>query len=87
MVVAYSLILIPEAYPAALESGLFLGLLILVYTVGPLGSFWMLYQVIRYEKRIARYVVIAFVPYMFIWYYLGRYRMRQGQDQLPVAHR
>ena len=79
--------LMPEAYPALLDSRVFLGLVMLVYTIGPLGAFWMLYQVIRYERRVGKYVVIAFVPFVFIWYYLGRYRMRQGQEELPVAHR
>jgi hypothetical protein len=29
---------------------------------GNLGAFWMMYQAVRYEKRVSRYVALAFVP-------------------------
>jgi hypothetical protein len=40
----------------------------------PLGGFWMIYRAIRYERRPVRYVVLAFVPLSFLWYYVERVR-------------
>lgn len=44
---------------------------------GNLGSFWMMYQAVRYEKRVAKYVALAFVPFMFVWYSLVRVPLRE----------
>ena len=41
------------------------------------GTFWMLYQAIRYEERVGRYVLLALVPFMFVWYLLVRHRLRR----------
>ena len=46
------------------------------------GAFWMLYQVVRYEKRVARYVLLSLVPFMFIWYSLVRYPLRRDLPRL-----
>jgi len=46
------------------------------------GAFWMLYQAIRYEKRVGRYVLLSFVPFMFIWYSLVRYPLRRDLPRL-----
>jgi len=42
------------------------------------GSFWMMYQAVRYERRVGRYVLLAFVPFMFVWYSLVRVPLRKG---------
>lgn len=42
-----------------------------------LGGFWMMYQAARYEKRVGRYVALAFVPFMFVWYSLVRVSLRE----------
>jgi len=44
---------------------------------GNVGGFWMMYQAVRYEKRVVRYVALAFVPFMFIWYSLVRVPLRE----------
>jgi hypothetical protein len=44
---------------------------------GNLGGFWMLYQAVRYEKRVGKYVALAFVPFMFVWYSLVRVPLRE----------
>ena len=49
-------------------------LLALIFVVSPLGTFWMLYVVIRYERRPLPYVLLAFIPYFFVGYYLDRIR-------------
>ena len=49
-------------------------LVVLVYAVGPIGAFWMLYMSIRHEKHPLPMVLLAFVPYAFLWYYVERVR-------------
>ncbi len=34
----------------------------------------MIYRAIRYERRSAPYIVLAFVPLSFLWYYVERVR-------------
>lgn len=45
--------------------------------VANIGSFWMIYQAVRYEKRVGKYVLLSFVPFMFIWYSLVRVPLRK----------
>ena len=45
--------------------------------VSNLGGFWMLYQAVRYERKVGRYVLLAFVPFMFVWYSLVRVPLRK----------
>jgi len=40
----------------------------------PIGTFWMLYVSIRHEKDPVPYMLMAFVPFMFVWYYFERYK-------------
>jgi len=48
--------------------------LILVFGVPPMGSFWMLYNAVRYERQPFPIVLLAFLPFSFIWYYFERVR-------------
>ena len=48
-----------------------------------LGAFWMLYQAVRYEKRVLKYVAMAFIPFMFIWYALVRLPLRKEFGNSP----
>lgn len=50
-------------------------LLIAYCAIQPLGGFWMIYRCIRLEKRPVPYILLAFVPYSFIWYYPERVRL------------
>jgi hypothetical protein len=45
--------------------------------VANIGSYWMLYQAVRYERRVGKYVLLAFVPFMFVWYSLVRVPLRK----------
>lgn len=48
------------------------------------GTFWMMYQAVRYERRVLRYALLAAVPFMFVWYSLVRVPLRrefQGQGE------
>ena len=55
--------------------------LALIFVVGPIGSFWMMYRVIRYERHPFPYVLLAFIPYFFLGYYFERVR---GQTTRPA---
>jgi hypothetical protein len=54
---------------------------IMIFSMGsPLGGFWMIYRAIRDEKRPIPYVLLAFVPLAFLWYYVERVRpVRDGK--------
>jgi hypothetical protein len=55
-------------------------MLALVFGISPIGSFWMLYMVIRHEKRTMPYALLAFIPYFFVGYYFDRVRSRSKQQ-------
>lgn len=42
-----------------------------------IGAFWMMYQAVRYERRVGRYILLAFIPFMFVWYSLVRVPLRK----------
>jgi hypothetical protein len=55
----------------------------IVFGVSPIGSFWMLYVAIRNERRPLPFILLAFLPYTFLWYYFervrpGKHRTRAG---------
>jgi len=47
---------------------------ILVFVVSPIGSFWMIYMAVRHEKQPLPMVFFAFVPFSSFWYYFERVR-------------
>ena len=55
----------------------------IVHTIVPLGAYWMIYQAIRYEPRVGWFVLLAFVPFMFVWYRLVRYPNRPRILRIP----
>ena len=38
------------------------------------GAFWMLYLAIRNERHPLPIILLAFLPYTFLWYYFERVR-------------
>lgn len=62
-------------------------LLLLGGSATVIGMFWMVYQALRYEVQPFRYCVAALLPFTFVWYYVERYRVREGQQCLPVTVR
>jgi hypothetical protein len=83
----YALILIAVASPSAAKSTPLLSAVAGYSLISPFGSFWMLYQVIRFESRPLKYVLLSFVPCAFLWYYFERVRKRTYVGRLPVALR
>lgn len=59
----------------------------LVKFVDWIGCLWMLYQAVRYEIRPLRFVLLAPLPFSWIWYYWERFLRRKGRQRLPVAIR
>ena len=48
--------------------------LIVLFGTPPLGAFWMMYMAIRHEKNPGLMILLAFVPFTFLWYYFERVR-------------
>lgn len=51
------------------------------------GTFWMIYQALRYEVRPLWFIILSLVPLSFIWYYHERYKRRRKVMRLPIAIR
>jgi hypothetical protein len=49
--------------------------------LGAIGLFWMIYHSLRYEEKPLPYILLALVPFMFVWYYMER--SRSGIPQAP----
>ena len=63
--------------PRLLSNIFFAVFLISLTVLANIGGYWMLYQAIRYERRVGRYVLLSFVPFMFVWYSLVRVPLRK----------
>jgi len=63
--------------PSLFENTFITLLLVCFILVGNIGAFWMIYQAVRYERRVGRYVLLAFIPFMFVWYSLVRVPLRR----------
>ncbi|SRR2546427_9307417 len=63
-----------------------LGSIILFFICAPIGALWMLYDCSRHEKHPLIYFLLAFFPYVFVWYYFERVRPRTNRsiDQIPL---
>jgi hypothetical protein len=72
-----------SARPALLNNNYVLAILIPLILAHNLGAFWMLFQAVRYEKRVLRYAAMAFIPFMFIWYALVRVPLRKDFGIAP----
>ncbi len=66
------------ASPGVPKNPLLTFLIIVIFAVPPIGAFWMLYMSIRYEKNPLGMILLAFVPYAFLWYYFERFRPRRA---------
>ncbi len=47
---------------------------IALFAIPPLGAFWMMYMSIRHEKSPFPLLLLAFIPFTFMWYYFERVR-------------
>ncbi len=69
--------------PWAFRNPLALFFVTFFFMVPPIGSAWMLYQSIRYEEKSLPFVILALVPYSFLWYYFEHYRKRTEAERIP----
>ena len=60
--------------PGVPRNPLLMFLVVVVFAVPPLGAFWMLYMSVRHEKHPLPMILLAFIPYTFLWYYFERVR-------------
>jgi hypothetical protein len=58
----------PSSNPAVLFA------FVALFAVPPFGAFWMMYMAIRYEKNPFPMVLLAFIPFTFVWFYFERVR-------------
>ena len=49
------------------------------------GAFWMLFTAIRNERSPVRIVLLAFLPYAFLWYYFERVRPGKHRTRAMTA--
>ena len=68
--------------PGTPRHPVFLLLFIAIFAVSPLGTFWMLYAAIRYEKHPMPMILLAFIPYVSLWYYFERFHSARAQSGL-----
>ena len=56
-----------------------------VFAVPPFGAFWMMYVAIRYEKNPFPMILIALIPFTFVWFYFERVRRGKLLGQRDLA--
>lgn len=82
-----ALIFATRRKPALLTNSFIVILLVSLHFSAASGGVWMLYQSARYERRAGRYLLLSFVPFMFIWYSLVRIPLRKEfQGGSPLGH-
>jgi hypothetical protein len=83
MALFYLLILSVGIRPSLFESPYIATVIVIGILVQNLGALWMIYQSVRYERKVGRYALMAFVPFMFIWYSLVRVPLRDELNRDP----
>ena len=63
--------------PILIQNLFFAIFLVCFSFIANIGALWMMYQAIRYERRVGRYILLAFIPFMFVWYSLVRVPLRK----------
>jgi hypothetical protein len=58
----------PDSNPAVLFT------FVTLFAIPPLGAFWMMYMSIRHEKNPFPMILLAFIPFTFVWFYFERVR-------------
>ena len=48
--------------------------IIALFGIPPIGAFWMMYMSIRHERKPLPMILLAFIPFTFVWYYFERIR-------------
>jgi hypothetical protein len=64
-------IVVGHWYP---NSSILLFLVTVFFLALNIGTIWMLYVAVRFEKQPLPFVFLAFIPFAFLWYYFQRVR-------------
>jgi hypothetical protein len=73
-----------DGEPLFLGSSVFTVLIVVFcFVVPPIGAFWMIYVAIRREHSPLPWVLLACVPYAFLWYYFDRVKNNNTQWRTP----
>jgi hypothetical protein len=68
----------PFKHPFIEEIGRASVVVVPILFLQPICGMWMLYQAIRYEAKPLPYILlVAFVPFSYVWYYFERVRPRK----------
>ena len=70
---ALAVLVITRGQVADTHPGMLLALVGL-FGIPPFGAFWMMYMSIRHEKSPLPMILLAFIPFTFLWYYFERVR-------------
>jgi hypothetical protein len=55
--------------------------ILVLYAAPALGGWWMIFMIIRYEKRVFPLILVPFlIPNAFVWYYFARTRSKRRVD-------
>lgn len=60
-------------------------LFVLIFSIGPIGAFWMMYMSVRHEDHPIPMLLLAFVPYSFVWYYFEHVRRKKTNTTTRLA--
>lgn len=69
----------PESSPSILFA------FVALFALPPFGAFWMMYMAIRYEKNPFPMILLALIPFTFVWFYFERVRRGKLLGQRDLA--
>jgi hypothetical protein len=74
LALALALVLIAGGSAAPENNPVVMAALVVLFAIAPVGAFWMMYMSIRYDKNPLPMILLAFIPFTFLWYYFERVR-------------
>jgi len=80
-VVVYAIAFWAVFTPGVTDSLWIVPIVIGVFAIPPIGGWWLIYTVVRNEKRMFPIILLAFLPYGFAWYYFDRLRSGNLKSQ------
>ena len=49
-----------------------------LFAASSFGALWVWYRAVRYEAHPIKFVLLALIPYFFLWYYFERVRREKA---------
>jgi drug/metabolite transporter (DMT)-like permease len=69
--------------PTSESNPLVMVALVTIFAIAPLGAFWMMYMAVRHEKNPLPMLLLALIPFTFLWYYFECVRHHAGSLRSP----